>query len=119
MGTISPGYVLCPIRQNDLPQQTERNFPMPTGRTNGQSLSKSRCTAKFLNSIPPRKQYCFRQDVLRRNCDPRHPKLGNGSENRCSFILGENTTNFAEPLKRASANLHLNFDARAADPSDR
>src|SRR4030095_16769766 len=56
-----------PISQNDLPQQTERKLPMPTVRTNGQSLSKSRRTAKFLNSyVPPREQYCFGQDVLRR-----------------------------------------------------
>src|SRR5215467_3231256 len=49
-----------PISQNDLPQQTERKLPTPTVRTNGQSLSKSRRTAKFLNSyVPPREQYCF------------------------------------------------------------
>src|SRR4030095_1676966 len=81
-----------PISQNDLPQQTERKLPMPTVRTNGQSLSKSRRTAKFLNSyVPPREQYCFGQDVLRRTAI--HDTLGNGSENRCSFILDENTTN--------------------------
>jgi hypothetical protein len=105
------------------------------------SLRGTRCisrgggTAKFLNSyVPPRKQYCFRQDVLPENCDPRHPKLGSGSENRCSFVLDEKYDEFcrfglaritahgvnvfrrfvkdlsrAEPLKRASAKLHLNF----------
>src|SRR5262249_39588227 len=41
---------MAPTSQNDLTQQTERKLPMPTVRTSGQSLSKSRRTAKFLNS---------------------------------------------------------------------
>src|SRR4029453_10679439 len=68
---------MAPISQNDLPQQTERKLPMPTVRTNGQSLSKSRRTARFLNSyVPPREQYCFGSRRFTENCDPRHPKLG-------------------------------------------
>jgi hypothetical protein len=68
------------------------------------------------------------------NYDPRHPKLASGSEKRCSFVLNEKYDELrwfglaritahgvnvsrrfvkdlsgAEPLKRASANLHLNF----------
>src|SRR5580692_5227966 len=71
---------------------------------------------------------------LRENCDPRHPKLGSGSENWCSFILDEKydelrwfglaritaygvnvfrrfvkDLSWAKPLKRAPANLHLNL----------
>src|SRR5215470_12478129 len=85
---------VAPISQNDQPQRIERTLLAQTVRIDGQSLSKSGRTAKFLNSYtPPRDQYCFGARCFTENCDPRHPKLGNGSENRCSFILDENTTN--------------------------
>src|SRR5262247_258739 len=41
---------MAPTSQNDQPQRIERKLLAPTVRTNGQSLSKSRRTAKFLNS---------------------------------------------------------------------
>src|SRR5690242_4734300 len=51
---------VAPTSQNDQPQQTKRKLPMPTVQTSGQSLSKSRRSAKFLNSYEPqREQYCF------------------------------------------------------------
>src|SRR5215813_4455547 len=58
---------MAPTSQNDQPQRIERKLLAQTVRTDGQSLSKSRRTAKFLNSyVPAREQYCFGQDVLRR-----------------------------------------------------
>jgi len=82
----------------------------------------------------PRKEHCFRQNDFIGEIHRSRPKLVNGSENRCSFIFDEKydelrwfrltrVTTYGmnvfrrfvkylpgtKPLKRASANLHLNF----------
>src|SRR6478609_2050321 len=79
---------MAPVGQNDQPQRIERKLPAQTVRTDGQSLSKSRWTARPLNSyVPPRKEYCFMKNGFIREIQCSRPKLGNGSENRCSFIF--------------------------------
>src|SRR5215470_6967685 len=37
--------------------------------------------------VPPRKEYCFRQNDFIGEMQCSRPKLVNGSENRCSFIF--------------------------------
>src|SRR5690242_9721925 len=79
---------MAPISQNDQPQRIERKLLAQTVRTDGQSLSNSRGVARFLNSyVPPRKEYCFRQNDFIGEIHCSRPKLVNGSENRCSFIF--------------------------------
>src|SRR6201987_5715994 len=126
---------VAPTSQNDQPQRIERKLLAQIVRTDGQSLSHSLSVARFLNSyVPPRKEYCFRQNGFIGEMQCSRPKLVNGSENRCSFIFDEKYDELRrfrltrvtaygmnvfrrfvkylpgkKPLKRASANLHLNF----------